>query len=67
MRTSYNKGSVCEFDDGKHTERVLLGVVKGASAKAKGGTIYQLQDAEGKVCVCVCVCDPCACNVSSSM
>jgi hypothetical protein len=41
-------GSVCEFDDGKHTDRILLGVVRGASSKAKGGTVYQLEDADGK-------------------
>lgn len=40
-------GSVCEFDDGKH-DRILLGVVTSAAGKAKGGTVYQLEDADGK-------------------
>lgn len=40
-------GSICEFDDGKHA-RSMLGVVRAAEAKAKGGARYSLEDATGK-------------------
>lgn len=40
-------GSICEFDDGKHA-RSILGIVRTAEAKAKGGTRYNLEDASGK-------------------
>jgi hypothetical protein len=42
-------GSVVEFDDGKHSDRALLGVIKEASSKAKGGTIYHVEDSDEKI------------------
>jgi hypothetical protein len=48
VQFDFAAGSIVEFDDGKHKDRALLGIIISAAAKAKGGARYSITDANQK-------------------